>query len=247
METYTTPADDPIPDLSDEQYRALCEFTQRHRDEDTCSTTPVRLARVLAHDKPATLILTPPEISPPRGQSCSPEEYLVTLLDRIECLYRQVDGLSGWIVASSAGRLDLLPTVKTLCDAYHRRLGVVFGYPADAIDYFINNDNSRSTKIDLVQSGTFDAEEAAYTKFICYSHPKTREKFEHHISIGRAIRQRISQLARVWGLPELDALADDVYNEEVTALKEGERQSAPDLTIKFDWKEGQPAPSHTKN
>lgn len=245
MVVHGSPVDGSIPDLSDEQYLALREFVVQHIDEGTCSTTPLRLARVLACDKPATLILTPPEITPRSEQS--PEKYLVDLLDRIDYPYRQFTGLPGWIVSSSPGRLDLLPTTKTTCDAYHRRLGVVFGYPRDAIEYFINKDKSQSTKIDLVQSGEFDATEVAYTKFVCYSYPKTPEKFEHHILVGRENRRQIGQLARTWDLPELDTLADNAYNDEIRALEEGERPSTSNLTIKFDWKAGQQISDYSCN
>lgn len=246
MDARDSPGGD-IPDLSEKQYSALREYIVRHRHEDTCSTTPLRLARVLAHDKPATLILTPPEVTPPSEQA--PDEYLVALLDRIEFPHRQVGGLPGWIVASSPGRLDLLPTVKNgvFSDAYHRRLGVVFGYPSEAIDYFIHKDGSESTKSDLVQSGEFDATEVAYTRFVCYDYPKTRAKYEHHIAIGREIRQRISQLARAWDLPVLDALADESYDDEVQALKNGGRSSTSTLTIDFDWKREQPMSGHSQN
>lgn len=78
MVVHGSPTDEPISDLSDEQYRALRKFIVQHLHEDTCSTTPVRLARVLAHDKPATLILTPPEISPLRNSLVRLRSILLT-------------------------------------------------------------------------------------------------------------------------------------------------------------------------
>lgn len=217
----------------DEQYDALRDFINRHREEGTCSATPIRLARVLAHDKPSTLLQSPPEISTSR------DDYLVSLLDRIGFPYRQVDGVPGWIVAPTEWRLDLLPTSKNEFkqpDAYHKRLGVVFGYPQEAIDYFIHKDDSEPSKFDLVKSGEFNADEVAYTRFVSYGYPKTQEKYKHHISTGKDIRRRINQLSHEWNMPELDALADDVYNEEMAVLEEGERETTPTLTINFDWK-----------
>lgn len=241
MVVHGSPVDNPIPDLSDEQYRALREFTVQHLQEDTCSTTPIRLARVLSRKKPATLILTPPEIS-------SSEEYLVDLLDRINCPYRTFTGLSGWVVSSTSGRLDLLPTSKTLCDAYHRRLGVVFGYPRDAVDHFINKDSSHPTTFDIAQSDAYDAKEVAYTKFVCYAHPKTPpETFEYYLSVGRENRQRIAQLAQVWNMPELDELANEIYTEAVEDFKKGEMPSTSNLTVKFDWSEGQQISGYSRN
>lgn len=237
-----------VPNLSDKQYHALREFIILHREEGTCSATPTRLARVLAHDKPATLLQTPSEITLPRD--CSPDEYLVDLLDQIGFPHRQVVGVPGWIVSSSSWRLDLLPTTKNtfrLPDAYHKRLGVVFGYPSEAIDYFIHKDGSEPTKFDLVESGTFNANEVAYTRFVCYGYPKTQEKFENYISSGIEIRRRINQLAREWDMPELDALADEVYNDEVKTLENGGRETTPTLTIDFDWKSDKLISEHSQN
>lgn len=123
----------------------------------------------------------------------------------------------------------------------------MFGYPRDAIDHFINKDNSHPTTFDLAQSGMFEPEEIAYSKFVCYAYPKTPEKFERHISVGRANRRRISQLAREWDLPELDALADEVYDEAVTTFKKDEMPSTSDLTIKFDWTVGQQISDYSRN
>jgi hypothetical protein len=234
----------PVRNLTDEQYDALRDFIIRHREEGTYSATPIRLARVLAYDKPATLLQTPPEISTSR------DDYLVSLLDRIGLPYRQIDGIPGWIVSPTEWRLDLLPTVKhefRQPAAYHKRLGVAFGYPSDAIEYFIQKDTSEPAKVDLVTAGKFDANEVAYTRFICYAYPKTAEKFEHYISIGIEIRQRINQLARSWNMPELDLLADDAYNDELRAIKSGGRDNIPNRTIKFDWKRDQLRAEHSQN
>jgi hypothetical protein len=231
MVTCESPVNDSIPNLTDEQHEALREYTARHCHEETCSTAPVRLARVLAHDKPTTLIDTPLAIA-------AADAYFDDLLDRLECPYRQIRGHSGWIVASSAGRarLDLLPTVKTgnFSDAYHRRLGVVFGYPAVAIKHFIQKDDPGVTNVDLVQSGAFEATEVAYTKFVCYDYPKTQAKYASHISLGKAIRQRISRLARVWDLSDIDDLADEAYSQEVKYLKNGGGVPTSTPSLEFD-------------
>lgn len=223
------------PELTDKQYDALRDFIIRLRGEGECSATPIRLARVLAEDKPATLLQ---------------DDSLDSLLDRIGFPYRKVEGIPGWIVSPTEWRLDLLPTAKNKFsqpDAYHRRLGVVFGYPPEAIDYFIQKDGSEPTKFDLVESGAFNADEVAYTRFVCYGYPKTQEKYEHHISTGIEIRRRINQLACEWDMPELDELADDVYNDEVAVLEEGGRKTGPTLTIDFDWKRDKLISEHSRN
>lgn len=232
------------PDLTDEQYCALRDFIIRHREEGTCSATPIRLARVLAEDKPATLLPSSPDF--PTAE----DDYHASLLDRIGYPYRQVEGIPGWIVSPTGWRLELLPSVKNefrLPDAYHKRLGVVFGYPSDAIEYFIHKDGSESSKYDVVTSDEFNTKEAAYTRFVCHDHPQTKERYDHYISTGKQIRQRISQLAREWNIPELDALADDAYNDEVDAINNGGRKTAPDLTIDFDLKNNKPIQQHSQN
>lgn len=226
---HDSPVGDPIPDLSDEQYRTFREFIVGHCGEDTCSVTPVRLASVLARDKPATLLQTPPEIA------MSQDDYLISLINRLGLSYREVTGISGYIAGRSSWWLDLLPTTKIFSDAYHKRLGVVFGYPRYAVENFINGDSPPS-RTDLVSEGEFEATEIAYSRFVFYA---CSDDYEKHIAIGKRNRTRIHELATEWNIPELDSLADDAYNDEVTALETKRRQKAPTLTIDFDWKADQ--------
>lgn len=42
---------DPIPDFTDEQYGALCEYINGHKKDETYSLNPLNLSRILAGDK----------------------------------------------------------------------------------------------------------------------------------------------------------------------------------------------------
>lgn len=198
------------PELTDEQHYALREYTTQNREVDgKLAVHPISLARVLAHDKPAAYVDTVTGVAP---QDNSPADYLAEIIDRIDLPARQGDG-SGWIVARTSWRLDLLPTTESRNNAYHKRCGVVYGYPQEAIEHFINFKEVNVTRCDLARAGVFPADEIAFTVFVPYAHRGSIEKYEEMIEKGKAIRRRITELSRAWDLPELDEHAEEVYQD----------------------------------
>lgn len=220
MATCDLPEESTIPDLTESQHRALREYTERHRAAPgKLAPHPITIARVLARDKPAACVDPVTGVTP--DDYSGPDEYLPAIFERMDLAVRQIDGIDGWHVARSAWRLDLLPTTNSLSDAYHRRCGVVYGYPPSAIEHFINFPEVKVTHCDLARADIFPAEEIAYTIFVPYTHEKTEGKYEELITKGKSIRNRISQLSDVWELPELDAHAEAVY-QDVAAVYSGE-------------------------
>lgn len=213
MATRYSQREDSIPDLTNSQYESLSEYTQRHQQApDKLSPNPYVIARVLTGDRPAAYINPATGVTP--DSYSGKDEYLTEVFGRLGLVARKIDGDNGWNVARTAWRLDLLPTTNSLSDAYHRRLGVVYGYPEDAIEYFINNPDVTVTYCDLARSGIFSAEDIAYASiFVPYTHEKSIPMCERLIERGKMIRKRISELSDTWNIPELDQHAEDVHQD----------------------------------
>jgi hypothetical protein len=203
-----------IPDITDTQRRAFSRYLDTHRQSDSCSRAPMRLALVVGQMKPATIIEPYPWAFP--DCALSPVQCFQDLLDRFDCVYRQPYGAAGVIVAGSTGRLEFLPTVKnTDSDAYHRRLGVLFGYPPDAIEAFIQDEEPPTQPHDLVADGLFEVEALAYTSFVFYKPADSAAAYEQTIAEGKMTRARLGMLADEWQLPALDEIADTIYEAYV--------------------------------
>lgn len=209
---------DPIPALSDEQYRALREFIVRHRDETDgrISINPILLARVVADDKPAADIYLKGDKTHPDFDA--PDRYLRSLCETLDLELRTIKGSRDWVVGRSRWRLECLPTVMDPTDAYHRRCGFVYGYPEDAIEEFIETDID-VTNCDLVRAGIFAAEEIAYLTFVPYARRKSLEQYEERIKRGKQTRRRLARFADAWDLPVLDDYATLLYNDVVDSYR----------------------------
>lgn len=227
MATYGSPSGD-IPTLSDEQQQALRTFITRHRDETDgqVSINPILLARVVANDKPAAEIDLKGERDHPNFDD--PDGYLRSLCDVLDLEMRKIKGVRSWTVGRSQWRLDLLPTVVRITDAYHRRCGFVYGFPTDAIEEFIETDND-VTNYDLVRAGIFSVEEIAYMSFVAYTRRKSLAGFRQQIELGKQIRRRVGRFADVWEMPILDEYASLVYEDVIKAYR-GDSIHSP-LTI----------------
>lgn len=127
----------------------------------------------------------------------------------------------------------MLPsTARTSANAaWHRRLGVVFGYPSAAIDFFIASDReTRTQPNERVEAGEFSPEEMAYTEFVFYVHDDSLDGYTQAIETGKTVRARFSELATGWDLPVLDALADEVYQEAVAVYTGDKAAFAGEVT-----------------
>jgi hypothetical protein len=201
----------PGESLSATQRRAFSQYVRVHCHDDSWFRTPLRLALVLAGDKPATLIDPCPWAfpeSPLQSPDCA-----LPLLDQLNLAYKRIRDLPGVIVAASSGRLELLPTVMNPCDAYHRRLGVVLGYPSTAIEYFLQKDGVPTPAHEYVEHGLFEASEMAYTGFVFYTPEDSNAGYRRAITAGKATRAHLSELADSWEIPALETLADGIYEE----------------------------------
>lgn len=200
--------------LSEPQRQALGRYIERHVEHDAWHREPLMLALVVAGDKPAALI-DPASFAFP-DHPWSTHTGLLELCDVLELSYRHVTDISGWFVAPAEGRLDLLPSTgrAPTNDAWHRRFGVVLGYPPDAIDFFIETSGDERTRPrDLVDRGVFSPDELAFTQFIFYIHDDSIDGYEQAITEGKIVRERFEELAAAWGLPDLKKIAAGVHEE----------------------------------
>lgn len=221
-------------DMTEAQHRALGQYFERHVESETCRRDPLLLALVLAGDKPAV------DYSPSKWEfpehPFAPHEGLQELCDVFNLSYRRIGSGVGsdWIVAPSPGRLDLLPSTNRTDRnaAWHRRLGIIFGYPPEAIDYFIESTGGdRTHPEDLVVSERFPPEEIAYTRFVFYRHDDSIEGYERAIKMGKTVRRRISDLADEWELPALDTIAEDAYEDGVRVFSNRAKGRAESFRI----------------
>lgn len=213
MASGDSPVGDSIPDLTEQQYEALREYTKRHRQvEGQFAPHPCLLARVVAGDKPAACV-DPVAAVVPEGYADS-DDYLPDVFGRMGVHPTQIANDDSWHVSRTEWRLDLLPNEASYSDAYHRRCGVFYGYPKDAIEWFINESlNITATHSDVARSGVIPPEDMAYLIFVSYSHRRELDQYRELINRGKAIRRRIDGLSRAWDLPGLAAHADDVYDD----------------------------------
>lgn len=219
--------------LTATQRTALNEYFERHHASETPTRTPLLLALVLAGDKPATHIT--PASWAFSGTSCETDTHFRAFLDTLGLAAHHLTGMSGWFVAPSRGRFGLLPsTARTRANAaWHRRLGIVFGYPSAAIEYFIHTDHEdRTQPKERLAAGEFGSEEMAYTEFVFYVHDDSLDGYTQAIETGKTVRARFTDLATRWDLPVLDALADEVYQEAV-AVYTGDKAAFAGELIDF--------------
>lgn len=229
----TTPVGNHIPDLTTTQYDAFREYTHRHRQlRDKLAPHPILIARVLADDKRGASMKPPTGVVPDEydGQV----DYLQDLFEQMGLVVSQRYDNEWYYVARSAWRLDLLPTNSTYTDAYHRRCGVFFDYPLDAIDAFINSDEVQVTLYDIARAGLIDPADIAYLSFVSYLHRTTIPAYEKLIEQGKDNRERIAELSNTWDIPALDIHANDVYEDYVAAYSGSGSTWTPPMTIPPD-------------
>lgn len=138
-------------------------------------------------------------------------------------------------VAQSHARFDFLPSTASTPanDAWHRQLGVFFGYPPEAIEWFITvTVDDQITARDRVAAGDFSPEDIAYTDFVFYKNEHSIEGYERAIENDKRNRERISEWADEWDLPILDQLAEDHYQLSLSVYS-GERDHFPGEHIGF--------------
>lgn len=207
----------------------------RVQEEHESFEDPLTMSLVVAGDKPA-MYLQPSKwaFDGPRFGGNTDEQF-VDLMETLGLTTHQMKEMNGWFVAPVHGRLDLLPsTVRAPTDAaWHRRLGVVLGYPYEAIEFFIDTSGAKRTQPrDLVDNGTFTPEEMAYIQFVFYIHNDSSDGYEQAIEDGKVTRARFTELAKQWDLPVIESLAAAFYQLAVDVYS-GEREGFPGETVEF--------------
>ncbi|MFC6964941.1 hypothetical protein [Halocatena marina] len=206
------------PAITDEQRRELGRYLGSHRDDP--HRDPLKVALVLAGDRPAAFISPDPWMS--LRSLLEFHNGSVKLFELFDLSSREVRDVPGWFVARNSWRLDLLPTVLNGCSGYHRRLGTVLGYPQAAIEQFIERE-SLEVPEEFAKRGQFDTETLAFAKFVFYLPEATVDGYRRAIQQGKDRYARLCTLAELWQLPDLKILADEIRTEFVTNVDSGEQ------------------------
>lgn len=210
-------------EMTETQRRELGGYFERCAAHENSCCDPLLFALVLSGEKPAAEITAAAFAFP--DHRWAPHRGLFALCDLFGLSYRRIGHGTGstWFVAPTGGRLDLLPSSELTARnrAWHRRLGVILGYPPDAVDYFIETDGEQRTRpLTLLERGVFSPEELAYTQFVFYVPKTSTTGYEQAIETGKAVRKQLSELAETWRLPELDEIATELYNDALRRLDE---------------------------
>lgn len=219
----------PVPfehnGFSQSQHSVFTEWMEEYREEYEQFSFPIRFSLTLSGDKPATII---------QGSDWkfydSPfesEEDALQFIEELGLSLHQVRKERSYYVSHSPIQFDFLPSTSSTSanDAWHRRLGTVFGYPQEEIEWFVNKDD-RIEPRDRVEKGEFTPDEMAFVDLLDYNHEDSIEGYENAIESGRAVRERIEELADEWDMPILDQLAEDHYDLS-RSIYAGERDYFP--------------------
>lgn len=117
------------------------QYLSIHRKYGRGNAEPLQIALVLGGAKPATSFNPPLELFSETSQSL---HSLQQLVEEWRLSHRKRPDRPGLTVSPSSYWLDLLPTVKIDEGTFHRRLGLVYGYPLLDINYFDATDGVHS-------------------------------------------------------------------------------------------------------
>lgn len=207
--------------MNDSQRIAFGRYLTTHHRAEDIKWEPLRLALVIAGERPAAALTVAPWEFPYRNRS--PDRCLCRLLALFDIAYRRV-WADQWFIAADPDRLALIPPERTTeNDAYHRRLGQFFGYPQDAVEAFLPIQTRSPYPRDLVADGSVTATQIAYTRFVPYVLDDSCGGYDRAITAGKAIYERLCELAHEWELAVLATLAETAYADAVAVYsgKEG--------------------------
>lgn len=222
-----------LPHLTVTQRCLFRDYIIRHKDAETYSKNPINLARVLIGDRPAAALTPLLKIDVPNEYDDA-DEYVPAMVSEMGLQYRTLVDHFDVYISSSSKRLDLLPTVKVMNDAFHRRLGVVLGYPPDAVERFIKTSIS-VTWLDLIRADIFTPKTVAYTVFVPFSiYDKSLPKYNEAINHGKQIKQRIHECAHEWEMTELDEYAEILYADAIDSYAQNGGSFRPGTSVPWD-------------
>ncbi len=218
-----TGTNSPLKTVTTDQREALRNFFGNCVENDVFDfTDPLMVALVLSGDKPAASIDPSTDHFP--DHRWTPHTGLKELCDTMNIVAYKRRDLGWWFVAPVYGRLDLLPSSNRTerSDEWMRRLGVIFGYPSSAIDYFLGAKGEWTEPRERVANGQFSSDEMVDAGFVVYRHDDSVEGYERAIETGRRIRDRLEGLAEEWDVPELATVVSEHQQQlldEVTPEK----------------------------
>ncbi len=202
-----TAATPPITTIIDDERQALRDYLGNCVENELFNDLqPLLFVLVLSGDKPAMAFDPRDEEFP--DYPFAARKGFRELCETFDLALETRLGTPFWVVAPVHGRLDLLPTSNRSkrTKAWERRLGVVFGYPPDAVESFINRDEDWMDARERVRDGRFSAEEMRDVGLLGYRCENTQQGYEKAILDGRHIYRRLTSLAEEWNLPELKTL-----------------------------------------
>lgn len=219
-----TATEPPLTSISAEQRHALRSYFGNCVENDRAHRShPLDFALLLAGEKPACTMHPSQEEFP--DDPFDPAAGLRRLCDQFDLAVQKPREVSWWFVAPVDGRLDLLPSGNRCARnaAWHRRLGVVLGYPPPAVEAFLAREEWTEPN-ELVRTGHFSPEEIAPAGFVSYRHDDSIEGYERAIRDGKRVRERLDHLAERWDVPEL---ADCVCRHWEHQRNEAQEMAAP--------------------
>ncbi len=75
-----------------------------------------------------------------------------------------------------------------------RRLGMILGYPPDAVQFFLDHDGNGPSHTNSSPRASFHPDERADAGFVVYRHHDSIEGYERPIQTERQIRFRLENL-----------------------------------------------------
>lgn len=218
--------DTPTPPngaITETQRDTLREWFQALYDRHDRYDFAFCFARVLAGDKPATL-LQRGTLAVSSGPFAHAADDALAFVHELGLSTEELDD-DLWYCARSRDHLERLPSAESESEDSIRTMGAFFGYPEPDVEFFINTPHYERIGA-RERTDEFDPVELASADFCPYIHDDSIEGFERAIEAGTQIRDRIAVLAEHWELPVLDAMAVDHY-ELSRAVYAEEREHFP--------------------
>jgi hypothetical protein len=210
--------DPPIRSVSADQRHALQSYFGNCIENDRGHRShPLDFALLLAGEKPACTMHPSKEEFP--DDPFHPAAGLRRLCDQFDLALHKPREVSWWFVAPVDGRLDLLPSGNRCPrnEAWHRRLGVVLGYPPSAVEAFIRRLTTHrewTEPNELVHEGHFTPEEIAYAGVVPYRYDDSITGYEQAIRDGKRVRECLDHHAERWAVPELADCVTDRWEHQ---------------------------------
>lgn len=208
------------------QRQTLDRWFSAYHDQFEEFDFPIQFTRVLAGDKPATL-LQRSDLTVDGGPFFF-DDGAVSFVNELGLVTTKRD--KSWFCARSQAQFELLSSAE---------MGKFYGYPEKDIKWFVDTPpDERVSAKERADNGDFTPEQLAYVDFTPYVNEDSIEGYKRAIEDGKRIRDLLSDIADEWRLPVLDQLADDHYQLSVEVYS-GERDHFPgegSPTIKMTFK-----------